>query len=193
METIREYRDGEIPAIAAILAPAFRDKVMAITGDEARALRILPAILRSVSGVILVAEDEGVPVGAIVLSTTEYRITPPVVWACVRVLGIRGSWCALGVVNDYLKSEPVKLDSEGRLEAVGVLPEHQGRGIGKELVVAGERALRSRGIDHFGLGVRVGNPAYRLYKGLGFTEVGRYANGLGEWIYMRKDIGSRIG
>lgn len=230
MVEIRTYRKNEIPTITRILAPAFHDKITAVIGDDEKALRIIPTIIRSIHGTILVAVDqtgvqasdgerrsddtedgandmnnvdpedgvsrdderngsrEGTLVGAIILSLSEFRITVPIVIACLRILGLRGSLHAFTMVNDYLKSEPKKLDGEGRLEAVGVIDSHRGKGIGKELVLQGEKYLQEQGMEHYGLGVKTDNPAYHLYIHLGFSEVVQYNNSLDNWIYMRKEI-----
>ncbi len=134
------------------------------------------------------ASSSGRLVGAIIISTTEFKITLPIIMICLKVLGVRGSWNAFRMVKDYLKSEPKKLEREGRLEAVGVLEDQRGLGIGKELVMKGENYLLEQGMKFFGLGVKTDNPAYHLYLNLGFGEVERYNNSLDDWIYMRKRL-----
>lgn len=212
---IRTYEPSEIDEITRILAPAFQDKVTAVIQDDEKALRIIPTIIRSITGTILVAIDgtiepeetrhgdenigsidaqsemkrsSGKMVGAIIVSVSEFKITLPIILTCLRVLGIKGSWHAFGMVNDYLRSEPAKLPKEGRLEAVGVLDSVRGQGIGKDLTIKGEEFLRSQGMDHYGLGVKTDNPAYHLYQKLGFKEIVRYNNSLDDWIYMRKEL-----
>jgi ribosomal protein S18 acetylase RimI-like enzyme len=59
--------------------------------------------------------------------------------------------------------------ANGHVCQVSVLPEAQGRGIGRALVVAALRAFRDEGLEAASLSVTVGNqPAYRLYQRLGF-------------------------
>jgi ribosomal protein S18 acetylase RimI-like enzyme len=62
---------------------------------------------------------------------------------------------------------------------VGVLPEHRGRGIARQLVQATLDMVRKRGGTRVRLGVIDGNaPAQALYRSLGFVEYGastRYA------------------
>lgn len=190
--TIREYDPSEIDEISMILAPAFEDKVMVVIGDREKAMRIIPTIIRSIEGTIFVAEKNtngGKLIGAIIISVDEFKVTIPIVLRCLKVLGFRGSWHAFRMVSNYLKSEPEKLKGEGRLEAVGVYHEHRGRGIGTCLVSRGEEYLVEQGLEYYGLGVKVGNPAHQLYADLGFRDIVRYHNSLDEWIYMRKRLG----
>jgi ribosomal protein S18 acetylase RimI-like enzyme len=58
---------------------------------------------------------------------------------------------------------------------VGVLPGHRGRGLGPALVVEALRRMRSSGATEALLDVNVNNPAGRLYRRLGFADVGRRA------------------
>lgn len=133
--------------------------------------------------------QEGKLIGAIIISVDEFKITIPIVLRCLKVLGFRGSWHAFRMVSNYLKSEPEKIKGEGRLEAVGVYHEHCGRGIGTRLVSRGEEYLVEQGLEYYGLGVKVGNPAHQLYADLGFRDIVRYHNSMDEWIYMRKLLG----
>ncbi len=60
--------------------------------------------------------------------------------------------------------------SLGEVYVVGIDPAAQGLGLGRRLVDAGLRHLRSRGLDEVLLYVESDNdPAVRLYSGLGFT------------------------
>jgi ribosomal protein S18 acetylase RimI-like enzyme len=59
--------------------------------------------------------------------------------------------------------------TNGHICQVSVLPEAQGRGVGKALMVAALRAFREEGLEAASLSVTVGNePAYDLYRRLGF-------------------------
>lgn len=58
------------------------------------------------------------------------------------------------------------------LERIAVAPGAGGRGIGRALLMDALDASRSAGFDAVELGVRVGNPAVRLYEAAGFRAVG---------------------
>jgi mycothiol synthase len=67
----------------------------------------------------------------------------------------------------------VKLGREqGVVEALGVLPDHRSRGLGRALLLEGMRALRRRGCTHLAIGVDSQNPtgALHLYESVGFRE-----------------------
>jgi mycothiol synthase len=61
---------------------------------------------------------------------------------------------------------------QGVVEALGVLPDHRSRGLGRALLLEGMRALRRRGCTHIALGVDSRNPtgALHLYESVGFRE-----------------------
>ncbi|HET9656158.1 MAG TPA: mycothiol synthase [Kineosporiaceae bacterium] len=61
-------------------------------------------------------------------------------------------------------------DPIGEVYVVGVDPEHQGRGLGRSITVAGLRWLRARGLPQAMLYVETDNePALAVYRSLGFT------------------------
>jgi ribosomal protein S18 acetylase RimI-like enzyme len=65
----------------------------------------------------------------------------------------------------------VQADGTGYIDYLGVDADHQGRGIGKALVLAAVRELRERGCRQISLTVRESNQAARhLYRAVGFTE-----------------------
>lgn len=219
---IRTAEDEEVEAVSRVLAPAFHDKVMLVVGEEEKALRIIPELIRSIVGETFVAikthgdmggnddpgpktgedawssmnavsgtrTDEGKEemVGAIIISTKELKIRFRVIRACFRQLGLVGSFRAFRKVYNYLGSIPEKGRAEGTLEAVGVLEDWRGQGIGEKLVCRGEEYLRDHRKDAYGLGVKIGNGAVKLYEKLGFTTISRFENNLGTWLYMRKDL-----
>jgi putative acetyltransferase len=73
-----------------------------------------------------------------------------------------------GKVVGHIAFSPIQIDGHDCpwfiLGPIGVLPEHQRRGIGKELVREGLKAIRSLGAEGC---VLVGDPAY--YSRFGFT------------------------
>ena len=57
----------------------------------------------------------------------------------------------------------------GEIYAIAVDPEHHGRGLGRELTLAGLTHLAGRGLRHAILYVESDNrPARRMYRNLGF-------------------------
>jgi ribosomal-protein-alanine N-acetyltransferase len=65
---------------------------------------------------------------------------------------------------------------EAELLLLAVRRDRQGRGIGELLVEHFTAEARDRGARRLHLEVRDGNPAVRLYKRTGFSEVGRRRN-----------------
>lgn len=65
-------------------------------------------------------------------------------------------------------------DPIGEIYIMGVNPKFQGRGIGRQVTIAGLRHLRYQGIFSAMLYVDASNSgAISLYTSLGFTELGR--------------------
>jgi ribosomal protein S18 acetylase RimI-like enzyme len=59
---------------------------------------------------------------------------------------------------------------------ISVAPEHQGKGLGRALMVASLHEMREERIARVELAVTaVNTPALRLYQSLGFEEVGEFA------------------
>ncbi len=76
-------------------------------------------------------------------------------------------------------------DRTGQILSVGVAAGSRGRGLGARLVRAGLSHLRAMRVREVKLEVRPDNePALRLYRRLGFTEVGGTRDSRGEWLVM---------
>ena len=74
---------------------------------------------------------------------------------------------------------------DAQLLNVAVDPAAQGRGIAQQLVAAGMRAMRERGVPEVRLEVRPWNaPAVHVYRKLGWREAGRTRDLEGEWLVM---------
>jgi mycothiol synthase len=65
--------------------------------------------------------------------------------------------------------------ADGWIVQVGVRPDQRGRGLGAVLVAEALRRMRAAGATEALLDVNVDNPAGRLYRRLGFVEIGRRA------------------
>lgn len=72
-------------------------------------------------------------------------------------------------------ANPVVDGPEGWIGGVGVVPEHRGKGLGKELMLAAEDLCRKKGAGEVTLEVIEGNvAAQRLYEKLGYTATRKY-------------------
>lgn len=82
-------------------------------------------------------------------------------------------------------------EDEAEIYSVAVREDHEGQGIGKELLTALEKALKDLRVKTILLEVKEGNDrAYNLYKNFGFVEYrrrARYYEGK-DAICMRKEI-----
>jgi ribosomal protein S18 acetylase RimI-like enzyme len=75
--------------------------------------------------------------------------------------------------------------------AIAVRAGHRGLGIGSALLTALMDEARSAGITRLALSVDPDNPAVRLYRRLGFREVGREAPRPGSSVVMIADLEAR--
>jgi ribosomal protein S18 acetylase RimI-like enzyme len=93
-------------------------------------------------------------------------------YAVTHVMAARETW----IYDTWRTGERI-----GELEAIGVLPEHRGKGIGSALLDAVDREFEALGVDDVILGVLPGNTeAMRLYARRGFTPT---------WLYMSRFAG----
>jgi ribosomal protein S18 acetylase RimI-like enzyme len=185
---IKEAGKEDWDEMTKVLVPVFSDKALAIVGDEKKAEMFLPIILKGVVGPKLLAWENEMAVGAIVVSVKEIELPLQIFKLLRKELGLFKAIRVVRLLINYDKSLPGRKAKEARLEAVGVVEEVRGRGIGTDLIKNTERLLVKQGIDHFGLSVKTSNPAVGLYKRLGFEEVKKLSNKLGQWYYMRKPL-----
>ncbi len=88
----------------------------------------------------------------------------------------------VGVVWHEMMSAEV-----GRVEPLGVGREHQGRGLGRRLLLAALADLHHRGAQEVQIGVwRENHAAMTLYKSLGFAEIDN-------WYFLAHDVGASDG
>jgi ribosomal protein S18 acetylase RimI-like enzyme len=93
-------------------------------------------------------------------------------YAVAHMMPVRETW----IYDTWETGERI-----GELEAIGVLPEHRGKGIGSALLDAVDRELEALGVKDVILGVLPGNTdAMRLYARRGFTPT---------WLYMSRFAG----
>ncbi len=184
---IRRAGAPDMDAVSRVIASAFDDKIVAIGGQK-RAGRVVPIIVGSMRGEKFIAVTGGEVVGAIIVTTEEIDPVDGNVLKVVKVLGLFGALKAWRVARSYTRSTPKRLEKEGVLEAVGVMEDHRGQGVGGLLVRRAEARLKNLGMKTFGLGVKENSEAVRFYERLGFEVVTKYHNRLGDWLYMRKRI-----
>ncbi|MBA0050770.1 GNAT family N-acetyltransferase [Streptomyces sp. AJS327] len=93
--------------------------------------------------------------------------------AVLSVLSVDGE--DVGTLWVVPRGRSPRPDTEGWVYAVEVFEERRGRGHGRELMLAAERACVAAGSGTLGLNVHAGNvPAHRLYAGLGYRPVERH-------------------
>ena len=84
--------------------------------------------------------------------------------------------------------DPSRGNPRGYIFALRVFDPFQGLGIGTELIMAAESALRARGFRYVSIAVGKDNPrARRLYERLGYTV---YREEIGRWQYV--DLQGRL-
>ncbi|MDG4831959.1 GNAT family N-acetyltransferase [Solwaraspora sp. WMMD1047] len=86
----------------------------------------------------------------------------------------RPEWSLLAVDDRYGDVGFVTC-ADGWIVQVGVRPDRRGHGLGAVLVAEALRRMRAAGATEALLDVNVDNPAGRLYRRLGFVEIGRRA------------------
>jgi ribosomal protein S18 acetylase RimI-like enzyme len=93
-------------------------------------------------------------------------------YAVTHVMAVRDTW----IYDTWETGERI-----GELEAIGVLPEHRGQGIGSALLDEVDREFAAQGVADVILGVLPGNvDAMRLYARRGFKPI---------WLYMSRLAG----
>lgn len=87
------------------------------------------------------------------------------------------------------------VQAEARILSVAVHPDHQGRGLARELCRRALQRLDKLGARPVRLEVRPENgPAVKLYRDLGFKETGRTHDAQGDWLIMlRRQPGATKG
>ncbi len=84
-----------------------------------------------------------------------------------------------------LQGRRYRSNGDAQLLNIAVAPAAQGRGIARELTLAGLDAMRGMHVPEVRLEVRDWNaPAIALYKRTGWREVGRTRDLEGEWLVM---------
>ncbi len=181
-------------AIGEILTSGFFEKFARIFGpDPERVKRILSEL--PPSGRVYVAELEGKVVGTLTLVTGEER--PTALWPVLRrhLSFVRALWAFFILL---LLGTAAPDPDTAVIEAVAVLPEARGRGVGRALMSQALEEARRAGRRRVALYVVEGNePAVRLYASLGFRKerivpllLGSLLFGVRRLVYMVRELGA---
>ncbi len=195
--TVRPARDSDRRTVGRLLVLGFPDKFAPVFGpDRERAAAILADL--PPSGTVYVAEGAGEVVGTFTLVLEER--TPSPLWPILRRhLGFGAALRAFVLLQLMGTSHP---DPHTALvEAVAVLPEWRGRGVGRQMMAEALALARRAGRQRVGLYVVEGNaPALRLYTSLGFRVQrahrllwARPLFGAQRILYMTADLGRTRG
>lgn len=182
---MRPAADTDRAAVGRVLAEGFPEKFGPIFGqDRERTARILADL--PPTGTVYVAQRAGQIVGTATLVLEPPP--PPVLWPVLRRrLSVWESLRALLLLTSLGSSSPDA--ATGVIEAVAVLPQARGRGVGRALVTAAMAAARRAGRTRVALYVVEGNnAAVRLYASLGFRVVRRHRLLWQRWLFGTRRI-----
>jgi len=114
---------------------------------------------------------DGEPAGILQTGSSSMKITPGVILAAVRALGLRALRMPgrLGIMD---RVAPKKPDGAFIISEIHVAEEHRGRGLGATIMERAEEQARAGGHTLMALHTRTDNPARRLYERCGFEEAG---------------------
>jgi len=118
---------------------------------------------------LLLVESE--PAGVLQTGSSSMKITPGVILAAVRALGLRALRMPgrLGIMD---RVAPKKPDGAFIISEIHVSEEYRGRGLGATMMGRAEEQARAGGYAVMALHTRTDNPARRLYERCGFEEAG---------------------
>lgn len=114
-------------------------------------------------------------------------------WLLLTIMGdLRISFGALRILLankfSFISSAKNQFQVNARILSLAVLPEFQGSGIGRKLVIKGLKYLSSMNVTEIRLEVRPENvAAVNLYASLGFNIVSNTWDSQGEWLIMIRE------
>jgi ribosomal protein S18 acetylase RimI-like enzyme len=137
---------------------------------------------------------DDVPAGVLQTGESSMRITPGVVLATVRALGLARTLRLPGRLRIRGRVTPPKPDGAYLVSEIHVLSEFRGRGIGAAILEHAEEDARKRGFALMALTTLTTNPARRLYERFGFTVEGeavdaefeRITGAAGNVLYVKR-------
>ena len=114
---------------------------------------------------------DGVPVGALQTGHSSMKITPGVVIAAVRALGL-GALRMPSRLRIEDRVSPKKPDGAFIISEIHVDESYRGRGLGARMMARAEEQARAGGYSVMALHTRTANPARRLYERCGYEAAG---------------------
>lgn len=114
---------------------------------------------------------DGQPAGVLQCGSSSMKITPGLVLAAVRALGIRTLRmpARLRIMD---RVAPKKPDGAFVISEIHVVKEHRGRGLGTLMMARAEEQARAGGYSVMALHTRTNNPARSLYERCGYEAAG---------------------
>jgi ribosomal protein S18 acetylase RimI-like enzyme len=137
---------------------------------------------------------DGVPVGVLQTGGSSLRITPRVVLAVLRVLGVRRTLRLPVRLRIRGHVTPPKPEGAYLISEIHTVPEFRDRGIGAALLVHAEEDARRSGAAMMALTTLTTNPARRFYERSGFEvaaeatnpEFERLTGAAGNVLYVKR-------
>ncbi len=159
--------DLDLPADRAVPPPAWPDGLIARSFDRTRDVEALPPVINAAFA------DHPTP---IVMEEAMIRASlddPNILDEDAVVLEQAGTGEIVGFcLTDVRRSGGAITSDHGEIGMVGVRPDLQGRGLGRQLLRAGATSLRGAGVPRVGLAVNGRNEgALGLYESEGFVRV----------------------
>ncbi len=114
---------------------------------------------------------EGSPVGVLQCSSSSVKITPGVVLAAIRGLGLKALLLPRRMPL-FDRVSPKKPEGSFVISEIHVNEELRGRGLGEQMMARAEEQARAGGYTVMALHTRTNNPARRLYERCGFEVAG---------------------
>ena len=110
---------------------------------------------------------EGNPVGVLQTGSSSIKITPGVVLAAIRGLGLKPLFLP-GRMRLFDRVSPKKPDGAYIVSEIHVDEDYRGQGFGARMMARAEEQARAGGYTVMALHTRANNPARRLYERCGF-------------------------
>jgi ribosomal protein S18 acetylase RimI-like enzyme len=114
---------------------------------------------------------DGQPAGVLQTGRSSMKITPGVVLAAVRMLGL-GALQMPGRLKVFDRVSPEKPKGSFIISEIHVDEKYRGQGLGATMMARAEEQARAQGYKLMSLHTRTTNPARRLYERCGYEAAG---------------------